>query len=1132
MSSEHLRKVGELFDASLEMDPQQRSEFLKRACGTDQALIVEVESLVAAHHQAGNFIETPAFASITKVVFNQEKLIADGAKIGAYRIVREIGRGGMGAVYLAERADEQFKKYVAIKILERGMDRNVLVRYFRGERQILASFDHPNIARVFDGGSTESGLPYFVMEYVEGKAIDEYCDEQNLSITRRLDLFQQVCAAVSYAHRHSVIHRDIKPSNIFVTKDGVPKLLDFGIAKILQTEGEVEATVTATNFMTPEFASPEQAQGLSVTTLSDVYSLGVVLYELLTGHFPYELKSRAPLEIARAISTTQPQKPSTIISNLRNTESPLRTPEIVSKCREGTPERLRKRLSGDLDNIVLMALRKEPQRRYQSVEQFSEDIKRHLDGLPVAARKDTIGYRASKFVGRNKLTTAAASFAFIAILIGGLIQWRANQQAKFLQDFGQEAARMEGIMRFSYLLPLHDTTAERDKVIKRIQDIESRMARLGRNAQGPGHYAIARGWMALHRYDDARKNFEIAINKNGYLTPEVAYSYGLTLAMIYQTELDFAQRIASKEQLEIRKNEIKKEFKEPALSYIQQGNKSADYSEYAQAMVDFLDERYEKAIQKSQQAIQKNPWMYEALQLEGESHRKIGRDHFNKGDFSQALNSYKKAQTAFTNSIQRGTSDPLSYLGSCLLQRDMINLLHHSGEPGAKESYLEGKEACSNASKAAPGNAEVYLALASLQERLAMKLSPHKDTFPVLEEAVHAAEQAVALLPEDPKTHRTLGSVHMRFTDYYYNNLQDPRKELELGDRSLQKAIELNPNDSDAYSLRGQMFVSYAHYLIETGKDPLPSLNKSYELMQKAISINPKIAFYYLALGQTLATKAEYENEVGLDLTESVNTSVNALKKAIEMNPKSVNAYLDLGWVCTTKAEYLVTAGKNPMDALGQAEKTYREAIQIRPDVNWSHRGLGQIFWIKAEYSIDSQKDPTSYIKEAKLALSKAIGEDPTNWYRYAIEGELEITAGRWKMLQQQSPESEFQRAKDLFKQATKLGPEQTFFDVWYSQARLFRRWAEWKLKSNQSAEKEIRTGQQMVTEALELNPRSAEMIGTRGIFWLMQARSISDVSQKKALIRKASDSFKEAIKMNPNFSHLFHPFLNEASSL
>ena len=250
--------------------------------------------MIAAHYQAGNFIETPALGSVTEVIFDHEELIPAGEKIGVYRIIREIGRGGMGAVFLAERADEQFKKYVAIKILKRGMDSYVLLRYFRGERQILASFDHPNIARVFDGGNTKSGLPYFVMEYVEGKEIDQYCDEQNLSITQRLDLFQQVCAAVSYAHRHSVIHRDIKPSNIFVTKDGVPKLLDFGIAKILQTEGEVEATATGVHMMTLEYASPEQAQGLSVTTLSDVYSLGVVLYELLTGYFPYELKVGHP----------------------------------------------------------------------------------------------------------------------------------------------------------------------------------------------------------------------------------------------------------------------------------------------------------------------------------------------------------------------------------------------------------------------------------------------------------------------------------------------------------------------------------------------------------------------------------------------------------------------------------------------------------------------------------------------------------------------------------------------------------------------------------------------------------------------------------------------------------------------
>src|ERR1700730_6849802 len=283
----------------------------------------------------------------------------------------------MGTVFLAERADDEYRKQVAIKLIKRGMDTDSVLRRFRNERQILAGFDHPNIARLFDGGTTADGLPYFVMEYIEGLPIDEYCNKRALSIPERLKLFREVCAAVSYAHRHLVIHRDIKRSNILVTAEGVPKLLDFGIAKILQSGDGAPtfATMTGLRLMTPEYASPEQVRGQPVTTASDVYSLGVILYELLTGQFPYRFASQTPRDIERAITTTQPEKPSTAIARSDgNSKFEIRNSKF---------------LKGDLDNIVLTALRKEPERRYQSVEQFSEDIRRHLEARPIVAGTDT-----------------------------------------------------------------------------------------------------------------------------------------------------------------------------------------------------------------------------------------------------------------------------------------------------------------------------------------------------------------------------------------------------------------------------------------------------------------------------------------------------------------------------------------------------------------------------------------------------------------------------------------------------------------------------------------------------------------------------------------------------------------------
>jgi non-specific serine/threonine protein kinase/serine/threonine-protein kinase len=352
-------------------------------------------------------------------------------RVGPYRLVRELGHGGMGTVYLAVRDDDAFHKRVALKILKRGMDTDAIVRRFRTERQILAGLDHPNIARLLDGGSTADGLPYLVMEYVDGAPLVEYAEARQLDTAARLDIFLAVCAAVQYAHQNLVIHRDLKPANVLVTGDGVPKLLDFGIAKLLNPEmaGHTLApTAPGLHLMTPEYASPEQVRGDAVTTTSDVYSLGVLLYELLTGRRPYRLTSRALPEIARVVCEEEPLRPSVAVT--RPVEpaagaAPDRPPSRATTTLD--PQRLRRQLEGDLDTIVLKALSKEPVRRYASVDQFAEDVRRHLAGLPVLARHDTLGYRASKFVRRHRGAVAAGAAVFVALVAGLVgVGWQAR----------------------------------------------------------------------------------------------------------------------------------------------------------------------------------------------------------------------------------------------------------------------------------------------------------------------------------------------------------------------------------------------------------------------------------------------------------------------------------------------------------------------------------------------------------------------------------------------------------------------------------------------------------------------------------------------------------------------------------
>jgi tetratricopeptide (TPR) repeat protein/tRNA A-37 threonylcarbamoyl transferase component Bud32 len=415
ITPERWQQVKHLLSEALELDTAGQKQFLDSACANDTDLRAEVDLLLAERVDTGSDLMEQCAADASLLRADPE---VDGAptanRIGPYRILREIGRGGMGAVYLAERDDEHYRQQVAIKLIKPGLGGDVIRRRFRNEMQILAELNHANIARLFDGGETADGVPYLVMEYVEGSPINRYCDEQQLSTAQRLNLFCTVCAAVQYAHQHLVIHRDIKPGNILVTSEGVPKLVDFGIAKLLDqgTFGS-DLTATAVPFMTPQYASPEQLRGESVTTATDVYSLGVVLYELLSGRLPYRFKSRVPHEIAKAICDDDPERPSTamVLDNGAATQIPKR----------------RKRLHADLDNIVLMAMRKEPQRRYVSAEQFAEDIQRHLAGRPVRARHDTFAYRAGKFIRRQKVAVAAAALVAITLLVGIIATtWQAR----------------------------------------------------------------------------------------------------------------------------------------------------------------------------------------------------------------------------------------------------------------------------------------------------------------------------------------------------------------------------------------------------------------------------------------------------------------------------------------------------------------------------------------------------------------------------------------------------------------------------------------------------------------------------------------------------------------------------------
>jgi tetratricopeptide (TPR) repeat protein len=441
MDSERWQRIKAVVADTMERPIPERAEFVALACGNDTSLRREVESLLSQSHET---LDRCA-AKIAAPSLETDQMI--GARLGAYEVLSEIGRGGMGAVYLARRADETFEKEVAIKLLKRGTDTDEVLRRFRAERQILARLEHPNIARLIDAGTTGADLPYFVMEYVQGAPITQFCGEHRLNTRQRIQLILQVCRAVQFAHQNLVVHRDLKPGNILVTPEGVPKLLDFGIAKLLSDDSQsIQVTLDGAQRLTPGYASPEQVRGEAVTTATDVYSLGALLYELLAGHTPHRFATPnpSPTELLRVI---------------------------------GEQEISRTDLPRDLDNILRTALRKEPERRYSGVSAFADDLQRYLDGRPVRAAPATLGYRASKFIARNKLAVAAA-ILLLATLLGGIAA--TSWQARKAQRRFEEVRKFARMVMFDYhdlIEPLAGATPVRERLVRDALEYLNNLAR-------------------------------------------------------------------------------------------------------------------------------------------------------------------------------------------------------------------------------------------------------------------------------------------------------------------------------------------------------------------------------------------------------------------------------------------------------------------------------------------------------------------------------------------------------------------------------------------------------------------------------------------------------------------------------
>ena len=692
MEPDRWKKIETIVAAALELETAERELYVSEACASDHELRAEVDGLLAGENAASGFLEdvkrlVPGSYSGPKPAMTDPLI---GSKIGHYLIEGLIGAGGMGTVYLVSRADEEYRQHAALKLLHLGMANPNLLQRFRNERQILAVLEHPNIARLLDGGTTAAGLPYLVMEHIDGVPLDRYCDEHVLDCRERVELFLQVCDAVAFAHRSLVVHRDLKPGNILVTGDGVPKLLDFGIAKLLDSgsvPGDEGLTRTGLRPMSPGYASPEQIRGRPITTGSDVYSLGVVLYRLLTGKLPRDFDGLTPVALERGLSR-EPTAPSTTVGK---------------ESRGGLVSA--RSLRGDLDAILLKSLREEPEQRYSSVDDLAEDLRRHLAGLPVGARKGSFGYRAGRFLHRH--TGMVVMSLLVAVLAGGstisLVQ--QNRRISYQRDRAEAMATFSsGLLTVDQVLWTLDNERPVQLLLwKNLQDAKHRLSDdpLLRSDQ---LMLLARGFVALGQLLESEKYAARALDlrrdasgpkasDDRPLINDLAAIYTATgrydaAASILTQTLDRGDPRTDAENLEIARSHTllalckwsqlrlaeSKEHIEAALEITRTifGDDSFQIAELSMVLGVLevtRDPGSERAVAFFEAAIESFEADSEKSLMEWPTIRALAETHRSRGEFSRAIKAYDKGFAIASGARGWNYPDLILSLGSLHLTR-------------------------------------------------------------------------------------------------------------------------------------------------------------------------------------------------------------------------------------------------------------------------------------------------------------------------------------------------------------------------------------------------------------------------------------------------------------------------------
>lgn len=1001
-----------------------------------------------------------------------------------YEIVGFLGAGGMGRVYKAW--DPRLQRHVALKFLSRN-DPDVVQRFFR-EAQSQAQVEHPHVCRIYEVGEVDE-QPYIAMQYVEGRPSNEVRDE--MTVDERVVALARIADAVHAAHRTGLIHRDIKPTNIIFGRadDGgwTPTILDFGLARQMEGEG---LTVTGALMGTPSYMAPEQARGETdrLDRRTDVYGLGATMYLLLSGQPPYDGENQL---------------------------------EVLLKAAEGEPRPLSEldpTLPADLCNITTRAMEREPQRRYESARALAEDLGRYLDGEPVQARPQSVGYKLGKWARRNRRLVAVGGAALVAVLVvlGLLVHQRytAAEQQRMAQRFSQEAAQIESIMWKSRAVPAHDTRIQKELVRAQMEQIEADMEQLGRNAQGPGHYALGAAHQALFEPDDSRDHLQQAWDA-GFQTPEVAYGMALALGDIYQRERTLVEGLYAKRERAAKLAEVTVAYRDPAVEWLRYTKESEHVApDYALALIAFHEERFDDALSHGARALEGRPWLYEAWIIQGLVHSRRGLQQSLDGDKEGALRSFELGERAYLEAERIAPSDVriLEGVARLYMRRYTHRLLGEQGQQEDRERLLAviDRGVMIDEERATLQAARCY----AYEIVARWRYGAGEDTRAAMAQAILAGERAVELAPQDVYARAELGSAYSYQAWLAVHNGEDAMTPLRRAIEVLEGAIEIRP----AYSLLIELAVAYesvARHEISHGQDAMPALEQAEAHVRRAVELRPEASHPSLVLGEVLQLTGYVLQERGEDPTVPYSRALEAVEIRKENDPFEGWLLVQSAYVRLDLAKYQMATGRDPRETLATVLEAQARSVLVRPGSAAPLELLGDALIVRADHEATHGVDPGATLDEAQAAFDRALEMRPGVFSVRFKGGYSALVAAQYAWRSGGDPGPNLARALASFDDAIEGSPGLAELRPYPAAAHALR--ARDALDRGRSPVSALDAGTVAIDRVLAPNPIRPETLRVRADLELSRARwAMASGGDPAAAFSSAEESLSKALSTNP----------------